>query len=184
MIIDLKLDVNPTTGKCTVVKANVETQIKVVETNEPQLTLEASKYILNAAAVELMGVVPNNRLDIKYQLIEGVEYPVIGTDTNFGVEGGNKLSRSNSVSFRGKPNERLSKFGSIFTVSPLKDMTGLYVLIGDKEPAPVPEDIKVIEDMNNHEDITDTDGDVVEFNDNFDIMEDSLEIDEQSLKFE
>ena len=59
MIINLKLtiDYNPETGACTVVKTE-QAQPKVVvnnDTAEPQIVLDANKYILNQAAANLMG---------------------------------------------------------------------------------------------------------------------------------
>ena len=52
MIINLKLDYNPTTEECKVIKAEVESpkktsteaSIKVLESNEPQITLDSTKY--------------------------------------------------------------------------------------------------------------------------------------------
>ena len=196
MIINLKLDYNPTTEECKVIKAEVESpkktsteaSIKVLESNEPQITLDSTKYTLNAAAAELMQVVPNTRIDIKYQMVDGVEYPVIGTEENFGSGGGNKLTKALTVSYRGKANERLSRFGEVFTVTPMKDISGLFVLIGNSKPEQVPDEIEVIEDMNNHEDLplADMDGDPLNFDDDptFTEMEDSTLIDEDSLKFD
>ena len=196
MIINLKLDYNPTTEECKVIKAEVESpkktsteaSIKVLESNEPQITLDSTKYTLNAAAAELMQVVPNTRIDIKYQMVDGVEYPVIGTEEHFGSGGGNKLTKALTVSYRGKANERLSRFGDVFTVTPMKDISGLFVLIGNSKPEQVPDEIEVIEDMNNHEDLplTDMDEDPLNFDDDptFTEMEDSTLIDEDSLKFD
>ena len=196
MIINLKLDYNPTTEECKVIKAEVESpkkasteaSTKILESNEPQITLDSTKYTLNAAAAELMQVVPNTRIDIKYQMVDGVEYPVIGTEENFGSGGGNKLTKALTVSYRGKANDRLSRFGNVFTVTPMKGLSGLFVLIGNSEPEQVPDEIEVTEDMNSHEDLplTDMDGDPLNFDDDptFTEMEDSTLIDEDSLKFD
>lgn len=195
MIINLKLDYNPTTEECKVLKAEVENPkkvstepTKVMESNEPQITLDTTKYTLNAAAAELMQVTPNTRIDIKYQMVDGVEYPVIGTEENFGSGGGNKLTKALTVSYRGKANERLSRFGDVFTVTPMKGLSGLFVLIGNSEPEQVPDEIEVTEDMNSHEDlpITDMDGKEISFEDDptFPELEDSTLIDEDSLKFD
>ena len=54
------------------------------ESTTPQLILDDNKYYLNAAAIELMQVGPDSKIDIKYE--KGV--PVIGTDEAFGTKGG------------------------------------------------------------------------------------------------
>ena len=54
------------------------------ESATPQLILEDNKYCLNQAAIELMQVGPDSKLDIKYE--KGV--PIIGTDEAFGTKGG------------------------------------------------------------------------------------------------
>lgn len=197
MILELKLkvDYNPTTEECKIIKVeavNPKTasteSTKIPESSDPTLILDSSKYSLNQAAVELMKVEPDVRIDIKYDMINGVEYPVIGTEENFGVNGGNKLTKALTVSYRGKANERLSRFGSTFTVTPMKTKPGLFVLIGDKEPEPVPDEIEIKEDMTNNEDlpITDMDNEPLTFDDDptFPIMEDAELIEPDALVFE
>lgn len=145
--LNLTLDYNPETGTCTVVKT-VPSQPKVVANNdtaEPQIILDANKYILNQAAANLMGVKWEDRLEIKYQKVQGVIYPVIGTDETFGTKTGNKLTKTLTVSCRGKANEMLARYGRIFTVSEMKGEKGLFVLIGDNPPVEA-EEIEVKED--------------------------------------
>jgi hypothetical protein len=43
--------------------------------------------------------------------------------------GGNKLTKSNTVAFKGKANDTLSEYGSTFKVEPLRE--GVFKLIGD-----------------------------------------------------
>ena len=145
--LNLTLDYNPETGACTVVKTG-QSQPKVVANNntaEPQIILDANKYILNQAAANLMGVKWEDRLEIKYQKVQGVIYPVIGTDETFGTKTGNKLTKTLTVSCRGKANEMLARYGRIFTVSEMKGEKGLFVLIGDNPPVEA-EEIEVKED--------------------------------------
>lgn len=186
MILNIKLEYNPENETVKVKSCTVEKTepTKVYETNDPQITLDASKYTLNPAAAEMLGVVAGDRIDIKYQVIDGIEYPVIGTEESFGSGGGNKLTKSLTVAYRGKNNDRLLKFGDVFTVTPMKDLNGLFVLIGNAEKPAIPDEIEVNEDNNNHEDLTDSDGDPLTFEDNFDNLEDSEEISEDALTFE
>lgn len=186
MIINIQIDYNPESNMSRIVKTEIEgvkPSKKVIESNEPQLLLDTNKYTLNPAAVALMKVAPDVRIDIKYQMISGIEYPVIGTEEAFGSGGGNKLTKSLTVSYRGKANERLSKFGDTFTVTPLKDVDGLYVLIGNKEEQSMPDEISIKEDMTDNEDLTDSEDDPIEFEDTS-FEQDSTPIDESALIFD
>lgn len=80
----------------------------------PRVTLENNKIVFNNSAIRLMGVKPGTLMDIKYKVNNGVSTPVLGTAEAFNVEGGNKLTKSNSISFRGVKNETLSQYGKNF----------------------------------------------------------------------
>lgn len=131
------------TTKCikrTVDKTNFEvsekktTKKKVVEDNSsPQLTLEDNKYRLNTAAIELMGVSAESKIDIKYEKQGKSMIPVIGTDEAFGTRGGNKLTKSNTVACRGSKHEELVKYGNIFQIIPHDSKAGLFILKGDAQ---------------------------------------------------
>lgn len=194
MILNLELDFNPETEtvkvkSCKVVKETI-TSVREEESSEPQLVLDNSKYTLNSAAIELMKLKVDDRIDIKYQVINGIEYPVIGTEAGFGSGGGNKLTKSNTVSYRGKANERLASFGNLFTIAPMKGYEDLFILISGHETelednSEVSEDIEVVEDMTNHEDIPQESLDLDEplvFEDDEPEEEDLL-IEEDSLNF-
>lgn len=117
---------------------------KVEENAEPLITLDSNKLILTTGAVELLGVSADCRLDIKYKKKDKTSVPVIGTDVAFGTKGGNKLTKTNTVSFRGSANEKLAEFGTTFKLEPSED-EGIFFLIGDKMNNPVPEDAIDIE---------------------------------------
>lgn len=113
------------------------------ESSEPLLKLESNKYILNAAAANLLGVSPEDRLDIKYEKVDTILFPIIGSCDSFGTKGGNKLTNSYTVSCRGKAQEMLAKYGTVFSFTNHKNkkgetLPGLFVLIGDS-PLPVQE---------------------------------------------
>jgi len=131
------------TTKCikrTVDKTNFEVsekktaKKKVVEDNSsPQLTLEDNKYRLNTAAIELMGVSAESKIDIKYEKQGKSMIPVIGTDEAFGTRGGNRLTKSNTVACRGSKHEELVKYGNIFQIIPHDSKAGLFILKGDAQ---------------------------------------------------
>lgn len=120
---------------------------------EPQITLTDNKYILNESAANLIGVKWEDRLDIKYQLIDKIRFPIIGKDTAWGTKSGNKLTKSLTVSCRGNANSLLSEYGDTFSITPWQGHEGLFVLVGNKDRATPDENVKVTEDENPENDL-------------------------------
>ena len=131
------------TTKCikrTVDKSNFEVseaaarktakKTKKEESSSPQLILEDNKYYLNSAAIELMGVTPDDKLDIKYEKRGNTMIPVIGTDEAFKTKGGNKLCKNNSVACRGSKNEELAKWGNEFNL--VDRGNGIFGMVNDQ----------------------------------------------------
>lgn len=147
----ITFDYNPETNEYTplkqeIVKEGTKKKTETVEapdTSEPQIVLSDKKYVLNQAAADLLGVEWEDRLEIKYQMVDKLQFPIIGKNTAWGSTGGNKLTKTLSVSCRGQANEVLSEYGDTFTLSPWNGHEGLYVLVGNKE-RPVVEDSDVI----------------------------------------
>ena len=117
---------------------------KVEENAEPLITLDSNKLILTTGAVACMDICPDCRVDIKYKKKDKVAVPVIGTDAAFGTKGGNKLTKTNTVSFRGAANDKLAEFGTTFTLEPSED-EGIFYMIGDKMNQNIPDDAVDIE---------------------------------------
>lgn len=126
------------------VKKTSTKSTKVEENNEPLITLDSNKLILTTGAVQILNVCADCRLDIKYKKKDRASIPVIGTDSAFGTKGGNRLTKTNTVSFRGSANDKLSEFGTTFKLEPSED-EGIFYMIGDKMNNPVPEDTIDIE---------------------------------------
>lgn len=132
-------------------------KVKKVEdtSTEPELILEENKYKLNSAAVELLNIQPEDRLDIKYEKSGSKMTPVIGTNEAFGTKGGNKVTKSFTVACRGKANEELSNYGTKFKIKEHPSKENLFILIGDdvqekednsediSEEIDIPEDIYI-----------------------------------------
>lgn len=117
---------------------------KIEENKEPLITLDSNKLILTTGAVEMMNICADCRVDIKYKKKDKASIPVIGTDAAFGTKGGNKLTKTNTVSFRGSANDKLAEYGTIFKIEPSED-DGIFYLIGDKVNNPIPDDVVDIE---------------------------------------
>lgn len=122
-------------------KKTVVTEIEGI--SGPAIVLEDNKYCLNQEAADALGVVPEDRIDIKYEQKGKVRIPVIGSNDAFGTKGGNKLTQSLTVSCRGKANEMLSEYGTRFELQPHPSKDGLFILVGDK-PQPEPVETKEI----------------------------------------
>lgn len=102
----------------------------------PTLTLEDSKYQLNAAAMQLMEVQADDRIDIKYEQDGTV---VIGNDEVWHTHGGNRLTKSGTVALRGSKNEELAKHGSRFTIIAHPNRPGLFILDSGEETKEEPQ---------------------------------------------
>lgn len=171
-------DVNESTGEITFIgkeEITVDTAAttkrvatkatKIVENTEPLITLDSNKLILTTGAVEMLNICADCRVDIKYKKKDKTSVPVIGTDTAFGTKGGNKLTKTNTVSFRGAANEKLSEFGTIFKLEPSED-DGIFYMIGDKANNPIPDDAIDIEselDLDSLDELDDS-NDLSDFN--------------------
>ena len=94
---------------------------KVDNNPDPIITLDPNKLILTQGAVDLLQVCPDCRVDIKYKKKGNITVPIIGTDAAFGTKSGNKLTTTNTVSYSGAANDKLSTYGTVFTLEPTED---------------------------------------------------------------
>lgn len=113
------------------VKPSAKKKVVQDEDKEPKLILEDNKYRLNNAAVELMGLDTDSKLNIRYEQGKGGDVPVIGTSIAFGISSGNKLTKSNTVACRGHNREELVKYGEEFILVPHPSKPGLFILTSE-----------------------------------------------------
>ena len=141
-----KDEVTVDTAKTASKSSKSSSSKKVDENPDPIVTLDSNKLILTQGAVDLLQVCEDCRVDIKYEKKDKKAVPIIGTDAAFGTKAGNKLTKSNTVSYRGAANEKLSAYGTVFRLEPTKN-EGIYYLVGDKEleETKVPDEIINIE---------------------------------------
>lgn len=101
------------------------------ESNESFLVREENKLVLSSKLVEELGAEYEDRIAINYEKTsEGITFPLIGLSISFGgKESGNKLTKSNTVAYRGNSNTTLAEFGTRFSIEPYKE--GIFRLIGD-----------------------------------------------------
>lgn len=99
--------------------------IKVVsiETESPTLRVLDNKLELSSEALKLMGVKPEDRLTITYWTVNNEKtFPVIGKAEVFTDKtDGQRLTKSNTISFRGQQRTVLLEYGSFFTIELFKN---------------------------------------------------------------
>ena len=86
----------------------------------PDIELTENKLILTNNAVQLLGIQSGDRVCINYYMENNQPIPLIGTPDMFGVNDGNKLTKTNTVSYRGKQNKFLQNYGTKFVLEKFK----------------------------------------------------------------
>ena len=84
------------------------------------LLLKDNKLILDPSLVKKLKAEPGDRIEIGYRERDGLLRPIISIGEN-----GNKLTKSNTVSFRGVQHNTLAQFGSNFWVVEIDDLLEL-----------------------------------------------------------
>lgn len=144
-----KEEVKVDTAKTTATKAATKPKAtkadaKILGGTTPKLVLEDTKYSINQAAADSLGVEVGGTLHIHYRKNGKTMAPAIGTSEALGVKAGNKLTQSLTVSYRGSNNEKLAEYGTEFEFV-ATDKPGVYWLVGDKAILPDPEDLDTVE---------------------------------------
>lgn len=159
----IEFDFDPETGGYTPISREIieegaatpkkaKSVMKDDGSTEPIVILEENKLVLNSKAVEVLGAEWEDRISVIYQKHEDKLVPVIGKDEVFGCKSGNKLTKSKTVSCRGKANTKLAEHGTEFKLIPLNNDT--FIMDGgvdipyveDSKKKRVDPKIKVVED--------------------------------------
>ena len=84
--------------------------------NNAIVSIENNKLVFSDEALILMDANPGDRISIEYYTVDSEEtFPVIGKSELFTDKtGGNRLTKSNTVSFRGIQREILLEYGEQF----------------------------------------------------------------------
>lgn len=91
-------------------------------------TLDSNKLIVTPALATLLKVKEGDRLVIRYKEDGEFIEPFLAPPSVFNEEGGNKLTKALTISFRGDQHTALSRFGNVFEVLDMKD--GSVKLVG------------------------------------------------------
>ncbi|MGL4372546.1 MAG: hypothetical protein ACRCS6_02100 [Turicibacter sp.] len=117
-------------GATTAPKKKASTPKKVVE-DSGKLSLTDNKLVLTPSIAEKIGAVAGDRVAINY-VSKGDDYiPVISKSVIFGdPEAGNKLTKSLTVSFKGKQAKSLEQYGKEFELRTDESLSeGVYMLV-------------------------------------------------------
>ena len=139
--ISITFDFNTETEEVTNVKTvgSVEKKTRTTSTkkvkdiveeiaNEAIITLEPNKITFNSKTVADMEIEYEDRIVIKWEKDGKKMIPIIGKDVAFDEEGsGNKVTKSNSIAYKGKSNTVLAELGSEFTIETLRE--GIWKLV-------------------------------------------------------
>lgn len=118
-------------------KRTVKKKSDVIEEMASQalVTREETKLVLNNKLVADMGIEYEDRIVIKWEKSKDKKtmFPIIGKDVSFDEEGsGNKVTKTNTIGYKGKQNLVLAEFGEVFTIEPFKE--GIWKLISTTNP--------------------------------------------------
>lgn len=132
----------------------------------PRLNLYDIRFFMNRVAMKLLGVKQGDRVEIKY--CENA--PVIGNAKIFGPHKvGNLIGKNGVVSYRGKKNSELAKYGTDFVLTPYTT-EGLFVLKSEVTKKDGSEDENIKADANDFDlslDGLSTDNNTTEITDDF-----------------
>ena len=115
----------------------------------PKVTLLDNKLQFNKAAIDLTGFEPEDKILVQYEKKGRVITPCISVNDK-----GNRLTKTFTVSYRGKQHDDLVDYGTIFELIPYEGREGVFKMKGD---APEKEDdiIDVPEEISDPEEFED-----------------------------
>ena len=138
------------------VKKAPKVEESVIE-EEPIIKLETNKLVLNSVINKMLDSSTGDEVVIQYSDINGKIEPFILSGIEAGIKG-NKITKSNTVSFRGKQMQELEVYGTEFELEKIdgkkgyhmKSLNGTMETLTDNDLAEVPaEDLEVSEETLN-----------------------------------
>lgn len=115
----------------TPAKRTKKAETKLIDDDsEPSVKLEDNKLVLNASAMKAIDAVPGDRVTINYvEREDGTFAPIISKSGVYGDPvGGNKLTKSGTVMYKGKQATSLLQYGKNFVVDPTVKDVAKYAL--------------------------------------------------------
>ena len=119
----------------TLPKIPIKDSVSNIEYNQNLATIkvENNRLVLSSEAVKALNAIVGDRITINYWNIDKeTTFPLIGKSELFSDStNGNKLTKSNTVSYRGTQNKILKEYGSLFKLVPFKTYFKLELINED-----------------------------------------------------
>lgn len=117
-MLHIQFDFNPTTSEVT----NLVVKSTEINKDDATVIVQDNKLQLSKSAADLIGASFGDRVTVNYYTVSPEEtFPVIGKSDLFtDASGGNRLTKSNTVSFRGSQRDILLEYGKFFKLEPFK----------------------------------------------------------------
>ena len=119
----------------TLPKIPIKDSVSNIEYNQNLATIkvENNRLVLSSEAVKALNAIVGDRIAINYWNInKETTFPLIGKSELFSdPTNGNKLTKSNTVSYRGTQNKILKEYGSLFKLVPFKTYFKLELINED-----------------------------------------------------
>lgn len=147
----ISFDFDETTKKITNLK--VVSIDKSLPTSDNYIEVQDNKLKLGKEAISLLEANPGDRIQVNYWTINNQEtFPVIGKSAIFtDMTGGNALTKSDTVSFRGNQRTVLLEYGNLFKLEPFK--SGMFKLVPiESEVDNLEQEKKELDDLNSIDD--------------------------------
>ena len=119
----------------TLPKIPIKDSVSNIEYNQNLATIkvENNRLVLSSEAVKALNAIVGDSITINYWNIDKeTTFPLIGKSELFSdPTNGNKLTKSNTVSYRGTQNKILKEYGSLFKLVPFKTYFKLELINED-----------------------------------------------------
>lgn len=150
-MFNISFDFDEVTQKVTNLKVTSLSKVNLDE-GEPLVQLMDNKLKLTPKAIEMIGAQVGDRIQVNYWTENNHNtFPLIGRSEFFtDKEEGSKLTKSNTVSFRGNKNTVLKVYGELFKLEEFKDNMFRLVKVETENEATKSEQ-KELEDLNSSE---------------------------------
>ena len=150
-MFNISFDFDEVTQKVSNLKVTSLSKVNLDE-GEPFVQLMDNKLKLTPKAIEMIGAQVGDRIQVNYWTENNHNtFPLIGRSEFFtDKEEGSKLTKSNTVSFRGNKNTVLKVYGELFKLEGFKDNMFRLVKVETENEATESEQ-KELEDLNSSE---------------------------------
>lgn len=145
-MLHIQFDFDPSTSMVT----NLVVKSTEINKDDATVMVQDNKLQLSDAAAKMINANAGDRITVNYYTVSPEEtFPVIGKSDLFtDVNGGNRLTKSNAVSFRGSQKEILLEYGRFFKLEPFKKYFKMVKINEDSENESLKEEESDLENLN------------------------------------